>query len=137
MKRLGLIFGTIAMCGALLLSAAQSARADGAASTRNVILGAAALIAGAAIETNVAQKQRLANTVVGYTSYGAAVYADNHVVLPSGESYYPNNVGQTIACNNGACTISGGYNTGYDPSAPYNGGYYYGAPSNGGYYNGP
>ena len=58
------------------------------------------------------------------TPNGAAVYADNHVVLPNGQSYYPNNVGQTIACNNGYCTISGnGYNAGY-----YGG--YYG-------YNGP
>ena len=64
---------------------------------------------------NVARKARLANTIVGYTPYGAAVYADNHVVLPNGYSYYPNNVGQTIACNGGACTINGAgpNNTGY------------------------
>jgi hypothetical protein len=85
------------------------ARADGAASTRNIILGAAALAVGLTIASNVAHKEAQANTIAGYTAGGAAVYNDGHVVLPNGQSYYPGNYGQTIACNAGECTIGGGY----------------------------
>ena len=112
--RLTTILGAGAMAAVIAVGAARPATAD-EQTTQTIILGAAAVVTGVAIEANVARKARLANTIVGYTPYGAAVYADNHVVLPNGYSYYPNNVGQTIACNGGACTINGAgpSNTGY------------------------
>lgn len=77
--------------------------------TTNTIIAAAAAIALAVTAENVAHKDAVANTVEGYTPYGATVYEDGHVVLPNGQSYYPGNVGQSIACNGGQCTIAGGY----------------------------
>lgn len=102
------------------------AKADGAASTRNIILGIGALVAGAAIESNIAHKNATANAVTGYLSDGSTVYADGHVVSPNGQSYYPGNYGQTVACNGGNCAITGGngntpYSTGYNSGYAYNG----------------
>lgn len=128
-----------ALAVAMLVPVAmQPAKADGAASTRNIILGAAALIAGFAISSNVAHKRQLASTIVGYLPDGSPVYADGHVVLPDGSTYYPGNYGQTISCNGTACYLSGGNgysgydgNGGYNGSNPYNTGAY-----NNGSYNG-
>jgi hypothetical protein len=101
-----------AMFTALGLSTIQPARADGAASTRNIIFGAAALFAGIAIESNVAHKNAVADTVQGYLPDGATVYEDGHVVNPDGTSYYPSNEGLTVACNDGSCSLNdNGYNT--------------------------
>jgi hypothetical protein len=97
-----------ALCVATLgLATVAPAKADGAASTRNIILGIGALAAGIAIESNVAHKNAVANTVEGYTPSGSTVYEDGHVVLPNGQTYYPGNYGQSIACNGGSCMISG------------------------------
>jgi|GEM_PF-5505428 len=62
---LTLLFATVLM-GALAVTNVQPAQADQAAVRRNTLIGAAALFAGIAIETNVAHKRRLANTVQGY-----------------------------------------------------------------------
>ena len=99
MKKLTLGITTIALAASLGLASIAPANADQAAVTRNTILGAAALIAGIAIESNVANKNAQANTVEGYTPNGAAVYEDGHVVEPDGRSYYPGN---------------GGYNSGWN-----------------------
>lgn len=107
----------------------QPARADQAAKTRNLILGAAALVTGFAVESNVARKHRLANTIEGYLPDGSTVYADGRVVLPNGQSYYPGNYGQTIACSAGSCYINNG-------NQAYNGYGGYGAGGNP-YYNYP
>src|SRR5271166_71857 len=121
---------TIAATLAVAILAAmtmQPAKADGAASTRNIILGAAALAAGIAIESNAAHKHQVANTIQGYLPDGSVVYADGHVVLPNGQIYYPRNYGQTVACSNQVCYISGGNGNGpYYGNAGYNGnsGYY-------------
>ncbi len=104
-----------ALCAAMLgIATMGPAKADGAASTRNIIIGIGALGAGIAIGSNVAHKKAQANAITGYTSDGAAVYSDGRVVIPNGQSYYPVNYGQTVACNSGNCTITGG-----DASAPY------------------
>jgi hypothetical protein len=129
-------FTLAAMLGMAILatSAMQPARADGAASTRNIILGAAALIAGAAIESNAAHKRQVANSVVGYLPDGAVVYQDGRVVLPNGRTYYPGQYGQTVACSNNTCYISGGNgNAPYYRNASYNGNntLYGNAPYNG------
>lgn len=136
MKTRMLVAATLA--AALLVPViGQPAKADGAASTRNIIMGAAALVAGIAIESNVAHKNKVANTLVGYLPDGSPVYADGHVVLPNGQTYYPGNYGQQIACNGEACTITGG--NGNAPYYGYNGSPYYGYGSYNGqpyYYNG-
>jgi hypothetical protein len=110
------------LAAAIGLGNVQPARADGAASTRNIILGAAALAAGIIISRNVAHKRELANTVAGYTSDGATVYADGRVVYPDGRSFYPNDNNQSIACRQSSCTIfNGDGSTGYSGFSRWNG----------------
>lgn len=84
------------------------AKADGAASTRNIILGIGALGGGLAIGSNNARKKAQANTLTGYTTDGAKVYSNGNVIMPNGQGYYPKDYGQTVACNSGTCTITGG-----------------------------
>ncbi len=120
MKKLMIPLTTVALAATFGLASIAPASADQAAATRNTILGAAALIAGIAIESNVAHKNAVANTVEGYTRNGATIYQDGHVVEPNGQSYYPGNEGQQIACDgNGGCSISG--NNGYNGYNSYNG----------------
>jgi hypothetical protein len=143
MNRLSTILTAGALAATFGLGTVQPAKAD--QQSTDVIIGAAALAAGIATYANVQHKNQLANTVQGYTPWGAAVYEDGHVVLPNGQSYYPGNVGQQIACNGSTCQIlhngipvgygaygpGGGYNTGYNNGYYNNGGY-----NNGGYNNG-
>jgi|SRR5450755_3264572 hypothetical protein len=131
MNKFQLTLAAFAAAGTLSLSTMAPASADSAASTRNIILGAAA-IAGLAIEANVAHKNAQANTVSGYLPDGSAVYGDGHVVESNGYSYYPGNNGQTVACSNGRCGIA---NTNADGNA-YNGNAYNGNAYNGNAYNG-
>jgi len=92
-----------------VLSVMRPAAADQAAATRNIILGAAAIV-GIATYANVRHKNAVANTVLGYTPDGATVYQDGHVVTSSGQSYYPDKYGQSVACNGQYCTITGNGN---------------------------
>jgi hypothetical protein len=101
--------------------------------SRNLIYGAAAAAAAFTLY-NVEHKHALATTVQGYLPDGSTVYKDGHVVSQNGQSWYPGNYGETVACSNQYCSINGGNNYGYN-----NGGYYgynnggnYG--NNGGYY---
>ncbi len=96
----------LALTSTLALSTIAPAKADGAASTRNLILGAAALVAGVAIEQNVARKNAQAGSVQGYLPDGSTVYQDGHVVAPNGQSYYPGNDGQQVSCNVQSCWLS-------------------------------
>jgi hypothetical protein len=129
MNRLSTIITAAAVAATLGLGTIQPAKAD-QQSTDEVILGAAAVVAGIATYANVQHKQALAKTDQGYTPWGATVYEDGHVVLPNGQTYYPNNVGQQIACNGSSCQILqngvavgyGGYGPGYNTG--YNNGYY-------------
>jgi hypothetical protein len=105
MNKLQLTLAALAAAGTLSLSTMAPAYADGAASTRTIILGAAA-IAGLAIEANVANKHARANSISGYLPDGSAVYGDGHVVAPNGDSYYPANNGQTVSCDDGSCSIA-------------------------------
>jgi hypothetical protein len=104
-KRLTILMAALLMLTTLGLSNIQPARADGAASTRNLLLGAAAIAAGFIISNNVAHKNQLANSVAGYTPKGDTVYQDGRVVDQNGNSYYPGNNGQSIACQDNACQI--------------------------------
>jgi hypothetical protein len=136
MNKLQLTLAAAAAAGTLSLSTMAPASADSAASTRNIILGAAA-IAGIAIEANVAHKNAQANAISGYLPDGSAVYGDGHVVERNGYSYYPGNNGQTVSCSNGRCDI--GYPTGNANAyngRPYNGNGYNGNPYNGNVHNG-
>ena len=136
MNKLQLTLAALAAAGTLSLSTMAPASADSAASTRNIILGAAA-IAGIAIESNVARKNAQANSISGYLPDGSAVYADGHVVSGNGYSYYPGNNGQNVACNNGSCTIAyaNQNGNGYNGNG-YNGNGYSGNGYNGNGYNG-
>lgn len=120
----------LALFGILTTSLAAPALADGAASTRNII-GAAAAIIGIATAVNVSNKNQVANTVEGYLPDGSVVFEDGHVVDRNGNSWYPGNQGEQIACNGQSCVITsndagyynnqgngGQYNAGY--VAPYN-----------------
>ena len=99
-----LSLATLAGAGTLSLTTIAPASADGAASTRNIIFGAAAAV-GLAIEANAAHKNAQANSVRGYLPDGSAVYGDGRVVERGGYAYYPGNNGQSVACNGGACSV--------------------------------
>src|SRR6202035_4304083 len=130
-SKLAIAVLTGALSMSLGLATIQPARADQAAVNRNTSIGIAPLVAGLFVVANVANKNAIANTVEGTTRDGATVYEDGHVDLPNGYSYYPNNVGQSISCNNGYCSIyadNNGYNNGYNGG--YNGGNQYDNGSN-------
>lgn len=104
-KRFTILMAALLMVATLGLSNVQPARADGAASTRNLLLGAAAIAAGFIISNNVAHKNQLATTVAGYTPQGDTVYQDGRVVDRNGNSYYPGSNGESIACQDNVCQI--------------------------------
>lgn len=118
----------LALGGVLVSATAAPALAD-SNTTRNVIYGIAAAAAAVTLY-NVEQKHQRATTVQGYLPDGSTVYQDGRVVSPNGQSWYPGNRGEQVACSNGACTINGGY-YGYNNGGTYNGGYY---GNTGGYY---
>jgi hypothetical protein len=116
------------------------------ADTTSTILTAAAAIGAVVLYSNIQRKQAAANTVVGYTRNGGTVYADGRVVMPDGQTYYPNsntngqygynypinnpNYGQY---NNGQYNNAQyGYNNGQYANGRYNGQY---AAANGRYTN--
>ena len=127
---------------ALIVGVARPVYADGAASTRNIILGAAAAVAGVILYNNIHKKQVAHNTIVGYTRDGGTVYADGRIVYPNGtvvytangsnqrcawdgsQSYCPNNPA-VYNPNYGYPNNGYGYqNTGYNNSNGYNNGQY-------------
>ncbi len=86
------LFAVFALCALVLGGVTpRPASADGAASTRNIILGAAAVAAGIIIYNNVAHKHAAANQVVGYTRDGGVVHADGRVTYPNGRTLYTSN----------------------------------------------
>jgi hypothetical protein len=89
------------------------------ANTTSTLLITAAAVAAIATGINVAEKNARANTVVGYLRNGSVVYADGHVVAPNGQSWYPGNYNQSIACNGQYCSIvNDTYNYGYTNGYP-------------------
>jgi len=64
-----------------------------AADTTSTLLTAAAAV-GALILYNNYQHRQQANSVVGYTANGGTVYGDGRIVMPNGQTYYPNSNGQ-------------------------------------------
>jgi hypothetical protein len=135
MKYLTRTLISIALAASFGLASIAPASADQAAANRNTWLGIAAAVAGIAIASNVSHKNAQANAIEGYTGDGSTVYADGHVVLPNGQSYYPGNQNQSVACNNGQCSVDGGYNNNsYSPG--YNNNYNNGNYNNSNYNNG-
>ena len=122
----------------MVTSLAAPARANGAASTRT-IAGIAAVLIGIATAVNVSHKRQAANTVEGYLPDGSVVYADGRVVSPNGNTWYPGNQGEQIACNGQSCVLTsngnGQYNNGQYNNGQYNNGQYNNGQYNNGQYN--
>lgn len=91
-KRFSVAMALLLVCS-LLLAYPRPASADGAASTRNIILGGAALAAAIALTSSPAHGYVRVNAVVGRTGDGGLVYADGRVVYPSGDVLYVSNGG--------------------------------------------
>jgi hypothetical protein len=72
------------------------------ADTTSTLLTAAAAIGAIVLYSNYQHKQAAANAIVGYTPNGGTVYGDGRVVMPNGQTYYPN--------ANGQYNYGGGYN---------------------------
>ena len=82
---------------------------------KNIVRSGYGAAAAAAVFTlyNVEHKHALATTVQGYLPDGSTVYKDGRVVSQNGQSWYPGNYGQTVACSNQYCTINGANGHGY------------------------
>jgi hypothetical protein len=65
-----------------------------AADTTSTLLTAAAAVGALILYNNYQHKRQAANTVVGYTANGGTVYGDGRIVMPNGQTYYPNSNGQ-------------------------------------------
>jgi hypothetical protein len=61
--------------------------------TINTLLGVAALVGGIILYNNYVHKRQAANSIVGYTANGGTVYGDGRIVMPNGQTYYPNSNG--------------------------------------------
>jgi hypothetical protein len=72
------------------------------ADTTSTLLTAAAAIGAIVLYSNYQHKQAAANAIVGYTPNGGTVYGNGRVVMPDGQTYYPN--------SNGQYNYGGGYN---------------------------
>jgi hypothetical protein len=119
-KRVRSAAAALVMSAMAFGSAVQPVKAD---TTTTLIITAAAAI-GLMTAINVAQKNAKARQLVGYLPDGSQVYADGHVVARNGQTWYPGNYGQNIACNGQQCYVTGG-NVGYG-GQPYGQPYGYG-----------
>lgn len=112
------------------------------ADTTSTLLTAAAAIGAVVLYSNYEHKKAEANTIVGYTRNGGTVYGDGRVVMPNGQTYYPNSNGQynysqynNGQYNNGQYS-NGQYNNGQYNNGRYNNGQYNNSQYNNGQYNG-
>lgn len=113
---------TLVLGAVLVSSMGLPAKAD--TTTNDLLYGAAAAIAAFTLY-NVEHKQQLANAVEGYLPDGSTVYQDGRVVSRNGQTWYPGNIGQTVACSNQYCTITGNGNNAYGYNGYGNSGYGY------------
>lgn len=65
-----------------------------AGDTLNSILNTIASIGQQVLFNNFQQTPQPANTVVGYTQNGGTVYGNGRIVMPNGQTFYPNSNGQ-------------------------------------------
>jgi hypothetical protein len=91
-----LVAGLLVLALTLSALAPAFAETSGQRSTRNIILGGAALAIGIILYNNWQHKMRAANTVVGYTRDGGVVYADGRIVYPNGQVIYASNNGRNV-----------------------------------------
>jgi hypothetical protein len=98
-------------------------RPASADTTSTAILTAAAAIGAVVLYNNYQHKQAAANAIVGYTRNGGTVYADGRVVMPNGQTYYPNS------------NTNGQYGYNYPINNPNYGQYNNGQYNNGQYAN--
>ncbi|MBV8356031.1 MAG: hypothetical protein JO101_11965 [Candidatus Eremiobacteraeota bacterium] len=94
MKSISRAFMSVAAAAALLTSTAPTAAVAQSQGTLNTLLGAAAVVGGLILYNNYQHKRQAANTVVGYTRNGGTVYGDGRIVMPNGQTLYPNSNGQ-------------------------------------------
>ena len=80
----------VATGAAASISAGAFMPRPASADTTSTILTAAAAIGAVVLYNNYQHKKAAANTIVGYTRNGGTVYADGRVVMPDGQTYYPN-----------------------------------------------
>ena len=99
------------------------------ADTTSTILTAAAAIGAVVLYNNYQHKKAAANTIVGYTRNGGTVYADGRVVMPDGQTYYPN------SNSNGQYAYNSPVNNGQYDNGQYNNGQYNNGQYNNGQYN--
>ena len=88
------IIGTTAIAATLTLSGLPKPAAASTTGTINTILGAAAVVGGAVLYTNYEHKKQAASNVTGYTRDGGTIYGDGRVVMPNGQTIYPNDNNQ-------------------------------------------
>jgi hypothetical protein len=60
-----------------------------AADTTSTILTAAAVVGGLILYNNYQHKRQEANQVVGYTRNGGTILGDGRILMPNGQTYYP------------------------------------------------
>ena len=65
-----------------------------AAQTLNTIMNTVAGIGQQILYGNYQHNQQPANTVVGYTQNGGTLYGDGRIVMPNGQTFYPNSNGR-------------------------------------------
>src|SRR5271166_4255284 len=102
-------FLVLALIVSMLAGTMSQTRADAAAATRNIILGAAAVAVGIILYNNYEHKLAAANTaaqqtntVVGYTADGGVIFGDGRIVYPNSGgvvTYLSNNGSQPCAFN--------------------------------------
>jgi len=95
------------LAAALAVGSVPKPAAADTTSTVNTVLGAAALIGGLVLYNNYQHKRQAANAIVGYTRNGGTVYGDGRIVMPNGQTFYPNSDG----------TYPWGQTAYYDPNA--------------------
>jgi len=85
---------SIAAAAVFASGAAPRPAAANASSTITTIAAAAAVIGGIVLYNNYEHKKQAANQVVGYTRNGGSILGDGRIVMPNGQTYYPNANGQ-------------------------------------------
>ncbi|MDQ2816932.1 MAG: hypothetical protein M3T49_01805 [Candidatus Eremiobacteraeota bacterium] len=71
------------------------AETAGQRSTRNIVLGGLAVVAGIVLYNNYQHKKAAHDTIVGRTRDGGVVYADGRIVYPNGQVVYTSNDGRS------------------------------------------
>jgi hypothetical protein len=85
---------SVAAAAVFATGSAPRPAAANTTSTITTVAGAAAIIGGIILYNNYEHKKQAANQVVGYTRNGGSILGDGRIVMPNGQTYYPNANGQ-------------------------------------------